>query len=37
MGIELTWTVESRPLADEAVVAAVEAALAHGGRPGLAV
>lgn len=37
MGIELTWTVEARPLADEAVVAAVEAALAHGRRPGLAV
>ena len=37
MAIEITWTVEARPLTDEAVRAAVEAALAHGGRAGLAV
>ena len=37
MAIEITWTVEARPLTDEAVTAAVEAALAHGGRAGLAV
>ncbi len=37
MAIEITWTVEARPLTDEAIRAAVEAALAHGGRAGLAV
>ena len=37
MAIEITWTVEARPLTDEAGRAAVDAALAHGGRAGLAV
>lgn len=37
MAIEITWTVEARPLTDKAVRAAVEAALTHGGRAGLAV
>lgn len=37
MAIEITWTVEARPLTDEAVRAAVEAALAYGGRAGLGV
>jgi len=37
MPVGVTWCVEARPLTDDAVAAAVEAALAHGGRAGLEV
>ena len=37
MAVGITWCVAARPLTDEAVAAAVDAALAHGGRPGIDV
>ena len=37
MAVMVSWCVAGRPLADEAVVAAVDAALAHGGRAGVDV
>lgn len=37
MPVTVTWCVARRPLADDAVGAVVEAALAHGGRAGIAV
>lgn len=37
MAVEIDWQVGPQLLADAAVVAAVETALQHGGRPGLAV
>ncbi|MCZ6597583.1 MAG: rRNA maturation RNase YbeY [Planctomycetota bacterium] len=33
--MEIVWRTEDRPLGDEAVRAALEAAVAHGGRPGI--
>jgi probable rRNA maturation factor len=35
--VEVAWLVDGHPLADEAVVAAVRAALAHGERAGLSL
>lgn len=35
MTIEVHWTVDERPLADDKVCQAVSAALAYGGRPGI--
>ena len=35
--VEIAWETADRPLDDRAVVAAVEAALAHGGRPGISL
>ena len=32
MAVEITWDTEARPLTDEQVTCAIEAALEHGGR-----
>jgi probable rRNA maturation factor len=37
MTIGVNWCVDTRPLGDDTVAATVEAALAHGGRPGIDV
>lgn len=37
MTVDVAWDVAARPLSDDDARAAVEAALAHGGRPGLEV
>lgn len=37
MTVQVTWCVAERPMGDSAIVAAVAAALEHGGRPGIDV